>query len=187
MGQFFLSELHSWTRDGQRPQTEMSPVEMERGWVVARRSDSGCFGGSAGARVGVLCLFSELLGSFFPVLPHPCQTLHGTVNRSRAISYPPELAFLQPVSANHSSEDDRPTRSDLCGGRPAETHQGSPQSRVSVRFLFEMCLNTSIRSLETSGSAVKEKRFPDNHMTHSLLEFYFLLFIYPAVGHTLHT
>lgn len=95
--------------------------------------------------VWVLCLDSELLGSSFPVLPHPCQTLHSTVKQSRADSYPPELAFLQLVFANHSSEGERPPRPaflcfnafksrnllvyiDLCGGRPTETHQGS--SRV---------------------------------------------------------
>lgn len=118
-------------------QTEMSPADVGG---VAGRSDSVCFGGP-----WVLCLDSELLGSSFPVLPHPCQTLHSTVKQSRADSYPPELAFLQLVFANHSSEGERPPRPaflcfnafkyrnllvyiDLCGGRPTETHQGS--SRV---------------------------------------------------------
>lgn len=131
-GTVFLSELHSWTRDGHRQRWVP--------WGVAGRSDSVCFGGP-----WVLCLDSELLGSSFPVLPHPCQTLHSTVKQSRADSYPPELAFLQLVFANHSSEGERPPRPaflcfnafksrnllvyiDLCGGRPTETHQGS--SRV---------------------------------------------------------
>lgn len=131
-------------------------AQLDKGWTQTdesrRRGGGGCrtlgLLSALGVRqmpVWVLCLDSELLGSSFPVLPHPCQTLHSTVKQSRADSYPPELAFLQLVFANHSSEGERPPRPaflcfnafksrnllvyiDLCGGRPTETHQGS--SRV---------------------------------------------------------
>lgn len=136
MGQFSCQNCTA----GQGMDTDRDESRRRGGGGVAGRSDSVCFGGP-----WVLCLDSELLGSSFPVLPHPCQTLHSTVKQSRADSYPPELAFLQLVFANHSSEGERPPRPaflcfnafksrnllvyiDLCGGRPTETHQGS--SRV---------------------------------------------------------
>lgn len=106
------TELSVWcrngTRDGQQPQTDEPPGHRQGGglpdaWTLA----------ASGVRqkpVWVFCLDSELLGSSFPVLPHPCQILHGTIKQSGANSYPPELAFLQLVCANHSSEDDPPPR-----------------------------------------------------------------------------
>lgn len=73
----------------------------------------------------VFCLDSEILGSSFPVLPHPCQTLRGPVKRSRANS-PPFQDTTNPLSllSCHEGEFDA-FRSrnllvdrDLCRGRP---------------------------------------------------------------------
>lgn len=107
---------HDWSED----RTELSDAEMGqfsyRKCTAGQGKDSGHrqrwvprtseVGGLPDARtlaasgvrqmpMWVFCLDGKLLGSSFPVLPHPCQTLHSTIKRPRADSYPPVLTVLQ--------------------------------------------------------------------------------------------
>lgn len=163
----FPAARTAWLDEGQRAATDNDESRRHGGGY--RKLGLSLLRESGRIQHGCSVWTVKFSGSSFPVLPHPCQTLHGPVKRSRANSYPspprhyrpfrPAFLSLGSVWCLQVQEPPRRQRS-----MQRETHQ---DGGCRFGFLLEKLLKTSIRILKTSSSVEKENRFPDNHMTHS--------------------